>query len=226
VRERRVATVRAAAHLTRQAVDEERLRIARELHDAVAHSMSLIVVKAAIANHVADRDPAQARDALRVIETTGRDALAELRRALGMLREEEVPLVPTPGIDALPGLAEQAAAVGGVDVALEVRGEAAVPEAVGRSVFRIVQESLTNVVRHAGPARCRATVVVDGGRDGGEVRIDVVDDGQGGDRPPGQGHGLIGMRERVAVHGGHFSAGPRAGGGFAVTARLPFGPAA
>ncbi|MET8310161.1 sensor histidine kinase [Micromonospora sp. NPDC005173] len=223
IRERRALAARQGEHLIRQAATEERLRVARELHDVVAHTMSLIVVKAAVANHVAEADPREAGAALRVIEETGRNALTDIRRVLGVLREG-TPYAPTPGLDELPGLAEQAA-IGGVDVRLDVRREepdGAVPESVGLAVYRIVQEAVTNVVKHAAPAACRATVTVTPG----EVRVEVTDDGRRPVLPAGDGHGLTGMRERVALHGGDFRAGPRAGGGFAVTARLPYRVAA
>ncbi len=221
VRERRALAARQTEQLTRQAVADERLRIARELHDIVAHTMSLIVVKAAVGNHVAEASPQEARDALRVIEATGRGALLEMRRALGMLRDETT-YAPAPGLADLPALAGQASH-GDVDVRVEVTGPApqeSVPESVGLSAYRIVQEALTNVVKHAAPATCRVAVTIGPA----DVRVDVTDDGRRPARPPGTGHGLIGMRERVASHGGEFSAGPRDGGGFAVSASLPYTP--
>jgi signal transduction histidine kinase len=221
VRERREYAARAAGQVADRAVHDERLRIARELHDIVAHSMSLIAVKAAIGNHVAEARPDEAREALRVIESTSRTALQDMRRALGVLRDDAA-LAPAPGLEELPALAEQAVA-GGVDVNLVVSGSAvALPSGVALSVFRIVQESLTNVVKHAAPARCSAVVAVSAG----EVRIEVSDDGA---RPvPGPvvpGHGLIGIRERVAMYGGEFFAGPAPERGFVVRVRLPYGPA-
>ncbi|MGK5738596.1 sensor histidine kinase [Micromonospora sp. URMC 103] len=220
VRERRALAARQSEHLVRQAATEERLRVARELHDVVAHTMSLIVVKAAVANHVAEADPGEARDALRVIEETGRTALTDIRRVLGALREGN-PYAPAPGLTELSGLADRAA-IGGVDVQVDVRRDVpdvgVVPESVGLAVYRIVQEAVTNVVKHAAPAACRATVTVAAG----EVRVEVTDDGRRPVRSDVEGHGLAGMRERVALHGGEFSAGPRAGGGFAVAARLPY----
>ncbi|MEV6866032.1 sensor histidine kinase [Streptosporangium subroseum] len=221
VRERRAHSARWAGQLTGRAVTEERLRIARELHDVVAHSMSLIAVKAGIANHVAAARPEEARDALRVIETTSRDALTEMRQLLGVLRSDSgapPDLSPSPGLAGLPGLAGQAA-MAGVHVELDIRA-ADLPEGVELSVYRIVQEALTNVVRHAAPARCRVTVE----DTRGTVRIEVTDDGPGGRVLPGRpGHGLIGMRERVAVYGGTFTAGRRPEGGFGVSACLPYG---
>ncbi|GAB3954734.1 hypothetical protein GCM10027614_62360 [Micromonospora vulcania] len=219
IRERRALAARQGEHLIRQAATEERLRVARELHDVVAHTLSLIVVKAAVANHVAEADPREAGAALRVIEETGRTALTDIRRVLGVLREDAA-YAPAPGLDELPGLAERAA-IGGVDVQLDVRREepvGPVPESVGMAAYRIVQEAVTNVVKHAAPAACWATVTVTPG----EVRVEVTDDGRRGVLALGEGHGLTGMRERVALHGGEFRAGPRDGGGFAVTARLPY----
>lgn len=220
VRERRAFAAQAAEQFAQRAVTDERLRIAREMHDIVAHSMSLIAVKAAVGNHVAEASPAQAREALSVIEATSRGALVEMRRALGVLRQE-AEYAPAPGLAELKALAERAAA-GGVDVDLALDGRAELPEAVGLSVFRIVQEALTNVVKHAAPARCRVTVTVHSG----EVSIEVTDEGGVVRSPAPAGHGLIGIRERVAMYGGEFAAGPRPEGGFRVRARLPYGSAA
>jgi len=217
LRERRAAAARTAEQAANQAVTDERLRIARELHDIVAHSMSLIAVKAAIANHVAEARPQETRDALRVIESTSRAALRQLRQAVGTLRDEEE-YAPAPGLAELPALAEQAAA-GGVDVALDVQGDVDVPEAVGLSAYRIVQETLTNVVKHAAPARCQVHVFVDSAT----VRIEVADDGRRAAMQGSGGHGLVGIRERVAVYGGTFEAGPRPDGGFRLSVELPYG---
>ncbi|WP_220183359.1 sensor histidine kinase [Sphaerisporangium album] len=228
VRERRTYVARTAEDAARRAVTDERLRIARELHDVVAHSMTLITVKAGIADHVADQHPQEARAALREIESVSRGALTEMRHMLGVLRAETVAepdrddLHPAPGLARLPELAE-GAAVAGVRVELDVRDVEGLPEGLELSAYRIVQEALTNVVRHAAPARCR--VVVRGSR--GAVRIEVTDDGPGARVLPAAaesapGHGLAGMRERVAMYGGEFAAGPRPEGGFAVSARLPY----
>ncbi|MUN42619.1 sensor histidine kinase [Actinomadura litoris] len=233
VRERRAHADRAARQLADRAVGDERLRIARELHDVVAHSMSLIAVKAGVAVHVAEARPEEALDALRVIETTSRGSLAEMRHLLGVLRAGSVPdtdpvsapdLAPSPGLDGLPALAERAA-MAGVRVELDVRA-GDLPEGVALSAYRIVQEAITNVVKHAAPARCRVRVEADGHR----MRIDVADDGPGvrvlpGGAAPGEGHGLVGMRERVMMYGGDFAAGPRLDGGFAVSADFPYDPA-
>jgi signal transduction histidine kinase len=218
------ATELAARRLTEQAVTEERLRIARELHDIVAHSMGVIAVKAGVANHVLAERPPEAHDALRVIEATSRDALAEMRQMLGLLRaeapEDGVAWAPLPGPAGLPALAAAAEMVG-VRVELDVRGVADLPDGLGRTVYRIVQEALTNVMKHAAPAHCR--VVVDA--EGDDVRIVVTDDGPGHrllPRAPSAGHGLVGMRERVALYGGSFTAGPRPDRGFEVAMRLPY----
>ncbi|MEA5365890.1 sensor histidine kinase [Amycolatopsis sp., V23-08] len=216
VRARREHAASERESHAQQAVSAERLRIAREMHDVVAHSMSLIAVKAAVGNHVALDQPDEAREALRVIEETSRESLAELRRMLGVLRDGTgVPaLTPAPTLADLRALAERAQQAGPA-VDLVVEGLDELPNGVGQSVYRIVQEALTNVVKHAGAATCRIHVT----GEGGEVRIEVLDDGRGGTAEPG--HGLIGMRERVAVYGGEFSAGP-APDGFRVFARLPY----
>ncbi|GAA4461647.1 sensor histidine kinase [Phytohabitans houttuyneae] len=217
VQERRAQATRLRDQMVRQAAAEERLRVARELHDIVAHTMNLIVVKAAVANHVADQSPQETRAALQVIEATGRGAMREMRRVLGMLRDG-TPYDPQPGLDDLPRLAEQAS-MGGADVRLDLRhdGGDPVPESLALAVYRIVQEAVTNVVKHAAPATCH--VRVHAGPD--RIDIEVADDGRRPVHVGGAGHGLIGMRERAALHGGTFTAGPRAGGGFTVTARLP-----
>ncbi|MFI9008397.1 histidine kinase [Actinosynnema sp. NPDC053489] len=215
---RRSYEARQAVEASARAVVEERMRIARELHDVVAHSLSLITVKAGVAAHVASVRPEQAQEALEVIEKTSRGTLVEMRRLLGVLRSEdaEVELAPMPGMADLPGLVSRAS-LAGVDVSVSVSGE--LPDRLGLTVYRIVQESVTNVVKHAAPATCEVSIVVGDAA----VEVRVVDDGPG-ERVlagGGGGHGLIGMRERVAVYGGTFSAGPRAGGGFAVRAEVP-----
>jgi signal transduction histidine kinase len=247
VRERRAYAARRADEAAERAVTEERLRIAREMHDVVSHTLSLIGVKAGVAVHVADRRPEEALEALRVIEATSRQALTEMRHMLGVLRTtpsatpsttpsatagttlgttpSTAPdaLTPAPGLAALPDIAERAAAAG-VRVDLDVRVTDLLSPALELAVHRIVQEAVTNVVRHAAPAACRVLVH----DEGDQVRIEVTDDGPGRRvLPPGApghegvGHGLIGMRERVAAYGGDFTAGPMPGGGFRVRARLP-----
>jgi signal transduction histidine kinase len=205
----------------RQAVAEERLRIARELHDVVAHSMSVIAVQAGVANHVIDSRPDLARQALSTVETNTRAALVEMRRLLGVLRspgESSASLVPAPGLADVPRLRDQFVEAG---LAVEVTVSGApvgVPEGVDLSAYRIVQEGLTNVLRHGGPS---ATVAI--AYQPGLVRVAIGDDGTaGGGSAEEPGHGLIGMRERVAVFGGTFTAGPRPGGGFDLRATLPY----
>lgn len=203
---------------TRQRIAEERLRIVRELHDVVSHSLSLITVRAGVANHVVDRRPEEAREALRVIERTSRTALTEVRQILGVLRGGELAgRSPVPGLRDLPGLVEQADAAG---VRLEVRAHdlPGLPEGLELTIYRIAQEAVTNVVRHAAASEC----LVEVRREGDQVVVEVTDDGSGprAGAEPG-GHGLVGIRERVAVYGGTFSAGAGADGGFHVVARIP-----
>ncbi|MGS2647799.1 histidine kinase [Streptosporangium sp. LJ11] len=225
VRWKRDTTARLVRHLADAAVADERRRIARELHDVIGHSMSLIAVKATVANHVADARPQEVRAALAVIEQTSRSTLTEIHRVLDLLRSDGDPQqdpVPAPGMADLPELAAHARSAG-VEVELTVREEAAPPPAVAMSVYRIVQQALTNVVTHVGPTRCAVTVDVDGQ----EAVIEVVDDGPRHGRPPRAGHGghgLVGMRERTKMYGGAFDAGPRPEGGFRVLARLPYDP--
>ncbi|MGW4958930.1 sensor histidine kinase [Nonomuraea sp. NPDC004186] len=214
-RTRRVSAAREAKMQAEKAVVDERLRIARELHDVVAHSLSMITVKAGVAAKVLDKHPEEGREALRAIEQIGRGSLVEMRQLLGALRSSgSAPeSTPLPGLADLPSLAQRAAEAG-VQVKLSVSGT--VPDSMGLSVYRIVQEAITNVVRHAAPARCRAGVsVVDG-----LLKISVVDDGPGQRVLPGKegGHGLAGMRERAMMYGGTFEAGPLPGGGFGVHA--------
>jgi signal transduction histidine kinase len=223
--ERTAELEQAREELARRAVTEERLRLARELHDVVAHAMSVIAVQSGVGAHVADSRPEEAAKALAAIEATSRAALIELRRMLGVLRQDsESPgsLAPVPGLADLDGLLAEVARVG-LAVKLRVEGTPSpLPAGVDLSAYRIVQEALTNVVRHAGPARAQVTVRYHDQ----EVTVEVTDDGRGVGAPTddgqaGVGHGLIGMRERVAAFGGDLEAGPRPGGGFRVAARLP-----
>lgn len=216
----------AEHELARQAVTEERLRIARELHDIVAHSMSVVAVHAGTGRMVAGDDPAAAERALATIEATTRTALGEMRRLLGVLRspggDDPAALGPAPGLADLDRLVADVAR-SGVNVELRVHGNRPdVPPGVDLSAYRVAQEALTNVIRHAGPARA----TVDVRYTAGGVTVEVADDGRGGAAPaaPG-GHGLLGMRERVAVHGGELDAGPAPAGGFRVVARFPLGEA-
>ncbi|MET0417083.1 MAG: histidine kinase [Actinoplanes sp.] len=222
----------------RRVVTAERLRIARELHDVVAHSMSVMAVQAGVAHHVLDSRPEVARQALATVETGARAALVEMRRLLGVLRQEDespTSLVPAPTLADVAALVTQFRAAG---LIVEVTGTGppptgttaaaaeGPPEGVELSAYRIVQEGLTNVLRHGGP---RAGVRID--HEPGQLRLTITDDGptaaaRGGIAAPGgSGHGLVGMRERVAVFGGAFSAGPLPGGGFAVSATLPYAEA-
>jgi signal transduction histidine kinase len=215
----------AQADLADRAVGEERLRLARELHDVVAHTMSVVAVHAGTGRMVAETDPVAAREALATIETSTRAALLEMRRLLGVLRgaDGDGPgaLAPAPGLLDLDALVAEVVR-SGVEVDVRVEGERPeVPAGVDLSGYRIVQEALTNVLKHAGGAK--ATVVVRYAND--SVTVEVDDEGAHG-RPmalPSAGrHGLVGMRERVTMFGGDLHAGPRADGGFRISARLPF----
>jgi signal transduction histidine kinase len=214
------AAASEAAHrqAARRAIDEERSRIARELHDVVAHSVSVMVIQSGAVRHRLDGDHAAERDALERVERAGREALEEMRRMLGILRSShEAPsLAPQPGVGELPALAEQMRTAG-VPVDLDVRGTGSLPAGLGLTVYRIVQEALTNVLKHARGASATVSVTITDRT----VVVEVVDDGAGGPAGPGSGHGLVGMRERVAIYGGRLTSGPREGGGFAVRAELP-----
>jgi signal transduction histidine kinase len=229
----------------RRSVVEERVRIARDLHDVVAHSLSVIAVQAGMGRHVLDTQPERAAEALDAVETTSRGALGELRRVVGLLRQAEQPdptLSPAPGLGDLPQLIDQVRAAG-VPVELDVQGEPSLlPQGMELSVYRIVQEALTNVVKHAGPARARVSISYGAGA----MEVEIVDDGRGfeprltagnGARPDrasspepsideGTGsdvvrHGIIGMRERVVLFGGSLAVGPGPEGGFRVAVQLP-----
>jgi signal transduction histidine kinase len=204
-------------------VDEERLRIARELHDVVAHSLSIIAVQSGAAVHVIDSDPAQARRSLDAIRLTSKEALDELRSMLGVLRTQgdaDAPLAPVPGLERIEDLVEPVRAAG-YEVRVITKGSLAdVPMLVDASAYRVVQEALTNVVRHAGPAKVDVAVI----RDVDTLTVSVDDDGRGSAGALPGGHGLTGMRERVTALGGTFSAGPRDGGGYSVRASVPLVP--
>jgi signal transduction histidine kinase len=205
------------------AVDEERARIARELHDVVAHSLSVMVLQARGGRRVLESAPADARDAFGSIETTGQQALAEMRRLLGLLRrnDEDLALAPQPSLRELDQLIGKVEAAG-LPVQMTVEGERRdLPPGIELSAFRIVQEALTNALRHAGPTRAR--VILRYRPDA--LEVEVVDDGEGTGEAAGSGYGLIGMRERVAVYGGELDAGRRPEGGYALRVRLPLGPA-
>jgi signal transduction histidine kinase len=200
----------------RQAAADEQARIARELHDVIAHNVSVMVVQAAAAGDVFDSQPAKARQALASIEHTGREALTELRRLLGAVRTDDGK-VPQPGLGRLPALIDQVRAAG-LDVDLTTEGDLRqLPLGIDLSAYRIVQEALTNTLKHANARR--AEVVLRYADE--EFAIDVTDDGRGPTANGDQGHGLIGMRERVSLYDGDLTAGPRAEGGFKVSARFP-----
>jgi len=207
-----------AAEQAMRAVLDERARIARELHDIVAHAVSSMVVQAGAVESGAD-DPAYVRATAASIRATGHEALAEMRRLVSMLRlSDEAPFSPQPRLAALPALVAQAS-IEGTEVALEVTGEErALPAGLDLAIYRIVQEALTNVRKHSGASRCAVSLHY--GPDC--VRVSVVDDGRGALPECGtSGHGLVGMRERVGLYGGDLVAGPGDGGGFAVRVSLP-----
>jgi signal transduction histidine kinase len=219
---------RESEERAQRSVAEERLQIARELHDVVAHSLSVIAVQSGVGRHVIDSQPAEAKKALAAVEATSRSALDELRRMLGVLRRDDgqpAALAPAPGVDALDPLMQQVRMAGYV-VDLDIRSTAvgALAPGVEQSIYRIIQEALTNVVKHAGPARVRVEILdVDDA-----LVIEVNDDGRGLSRPltempdveDGAHHGIVGMRERVALYDGILSVGPRPEGGFRVYARF------
>ncbi len=210
----------------------ERLRIARELHDIVAHHISVAVIQSQAARRVADSDPVRARTAMADVERTNRTALEEMRRLLGVLHSGEpgdtVAPIPDPAYGPALGLADIDVLAdrlrrAGLDVSVVRRGEAAgVPHDVGLAVYRIVQESLTNVLKHAGPAAVTVDLDVDD-----QLRVTITDDGRGASAAlsgvPGAGRGIAGMRERIAAAGGKLSAGPKPGGGYQVRATVPLG---
>ncbi|MGX4735541.1 sensor histidine kinase [Kitasatospora griseola] len=213
-------TLRAQA--TEQAITSERLRIARELHDMVAHNIGIVAMQAGAARRVFDTQPERARAALGEVETAGRETLAGLRRLLGALRDAEPDDAaeqssPAPGLDDLARLAATTTAAG-VRVDLEWSGpRRPLPPEIELSAYRIVQEAVTNVVRHAKTRACR--VSIDFHPD--ELVVSVVNSGPGGGSSSGLGYGLVGMRERTALLHGEFAAGPQPGGGYRVAARLP-----
>jgi len=225
LREQAERRAQSAVDQARRAVAEERLQIARELHDVVAHSMSVIAVQAGVGHYVIGQNPEEAASALAAIEGISRAALREMRQLLGVLRDGEPgEMLAAPGLDDIPDLARRA----GLRVDVAVRGTPRqLPAGVDLAAFRIVQEALTNVVKHAGTDQGRVEVTFSADA----VAIEVTDDGAGGAGPGSReegsrGHGLIGMRERVALYGGVFSAGPLPGRGYRIHALLPIGAAA
>jgi signal transduction histidine kinase len=215
----------ARIELARSAVAAERLRIARELHDVVAHSMSVIAMHAGAARLAVGTDPASERTALDVIESSSRGALGEMRRLVTLLRDEnatELGRSPAPRLTELHTLVADVVAVG-VTVDVQTEGNLnTVPPGVSLAAYRIIQEALTNIVRHAGPTR--ATLLVKAGTDELTIRVVNAPPSTSSERasPAGGRHGSIGMRERVAVYGGTLSAGPTADGGWLVEAQLPY----
>ncbi len=252
VQERRAYGARLREQVASAAVTEERLRIARELHDVVAHSMTVVAVQAGFGEYVFEQDPGEARAALGAIQRVTREALADMQRLLGVLRQGEPGrdgagrdaasfpatghssagrdgsprLAPAPGLADLDRLVTTTAGAGvRVDVA-GAAGRPDIPAVVDQSAFRIVQEALTNVVKHSGADRCQVTV---GCREG-DLCVEITDPGghvrpaaagNGASQASGSGHGIIGMRERVSLCGGEFAAGPLPGQGFRVAARFP-----
>jgi signal transduction histidine kinase len=208
----------------RRAVDEERQRISRELHDVIAHSVSVMTVQAGAVRRLLLPEQERERAALEAVEETGRQALTEMRRLVGMLRDRESEqaapeLAPQPGLQTLElllGTVREA----GLPVELEVEGEAReLAPGVDLSAYRIVQEALTNALKHGGPAQ--AWVTLRWSRD--ELELEIANDGESSANGQGAGHGLAGLHERVAIYGGEFVSGPRPGGGYLVRARLPTG---
>ena len=221
VRQRRVNDRELEQEKTRAAaaIVEERARIARELHDVVAHSISVMILQARGGRRVLESEPTDARDAFAVIESTGHQALDEMRRLVGMLRsgDEALPLAPQPSLKELGTLVGQVRAAG-LPVHVAVEGEPRdLPPGVDLSAFRIVQEALTNSLKHAGPARARVVLryLAD------DLELEISDDGRGTSDDSGSGFGLVGMRERIEVYGGEMQAGRQSGGGYVLRVRLP-----
>jgi signal transduction histidine kinase len=207
-----------------RAVAEERQRIARELHDVIAHSVSVMTVQAGAVRRLLHADQERERIALEAIESTGREALAEMRRLVGLLREHG----STPDFSPQPSMRAVDVLVGticeaGLPVELTVEGEQTeLAPGVDLAAYRVIQEALTNALKYAGPARAWVTVRW---RDR-ELELEIANDGSSEAGGDGRGHGLAGLRERVALVGGSIESGPRTGGGFVVTARLPYGGSA
>ena len=205
----------------RLAVAEERARIARELHDVVGHSVSVMTVQASAVRRLLKPEQEREREALLIVEQTGREAMAEMRRMVGVLRRpEEAPaLAPQPSLEHLEKLVDQAREAG-LPVTLKVEGEAVkLPAGVDLTAYRLVQEGLTNALKHARARKAEVLVRYEGGN----VELTVTDDGTGDGGGDSGGHGLVGMRERITVYGGELEAGPRPEGGFRLKARLPLG---
>jgi len=218
-KERATRAEREREERAHTAVEEERARIARELHDVVGHSVSVMTVQASGVRRLLRPEQEREREALLIVERTGREALAEMRRMVGVLRRpEEAPaLAPQPSLEHLDRLVEQTREAG-LPVELRVEGEAVeLPAGVDLTAYRLVQEGLTNALKHA--RATRAEVLVNYGD--GQIEVVVRDDGKGVGNGDGGGHGLVGMRERVLVYGGELDAGPQPGGGYRLRAKLP-----
>jgi signal transduction histidine kinase len=226
LRDRAERAERTREEEARRRVDEERMRIARELHDVVSHTIGVISVQAGVASHLLGRRPDKAAESLAAIRQASDEALGELHAMLGVLRDGDggdgqAPLSPAPGLGELNALVAQAAGAG-LEVRVSLEGEPRrLPPAVDLAAYRVVQEALTNVVRHAQAGRAEITVTHADGR----VTVEVADDGRAGGngRGSGSGQGILGMRERARALGGTLEAGPRPGGGFRVLATLPVG---
>src|SRR3954462_1375665 len=216
-RRRRIALDRESA--ARAAVATERTRIARELHDVVAHAMSVMIVQAGAARTVIDRDPVAAQEAIARVEETGRTGLAEMRRLIGVLTDAGEPpsTAPMPGLSELDLLLETVRAAGLPVEVVRTGMPRTLPPGADLAAYRVIQESLTNALKHAGPAHARVSMDFAADR----LTIEVADDGIGPGPGPGVGHGLIGMRERVALFDGTVTTGERPGGGFLVRAEIP-----
>jgi signal transduction histidine kinase len=216
-RERHAA--RAREERAAAAIADERARIARDLHDVVGHALSLMTVQAGAARLRLEPEGHPVLEQVGAIEETGREALAEMRRLVGVLREGEADRDPQPGLATLEPLLAQIRA-GGLDVELAVAGRPGpLPPGIDLTAYRVVQEALTNVRKHAGTAHAAVRLTYE--RE--QLTVEVTDDGAGGTAANGDGHGLAGMRERVALYGGRLDAAPRPDGGFAVRATLPLG---
>lgn len=220
--QRAVSAEREREQRARRAVADERLRIAQELHDVVAHSLGVIAVQAGVGAHVIDDDPSEAKKSLESIARTSRSTLGEMRQMLGVLREDEsARYQPAPGLGDLARLVRDVEEAG-IPVDVEYDGtRTELPPGVEFTAYRIVQEALTNVLKHAGKTSAHVRITYEAAA----LAVEVTDDGRGvNGRSSGGGHGMIGMRERAGVFGGTFEAGPRReGGGFRVAVRLPYG---
>ncbi|MBG6102084.1 signal transduction histidine kinase [Micromonospora vinacea] len=223
VAQRRAYAVWRAEDRVERAVSDERLRIAREVHDIVTHNLGVIAVKAAVTRHLARDRPAETLASLAVIEQVSREALAEMRQALRLLRDSDEPRGPAPGLPDVPALVRRAEKAG-LTVRSELPEQDDVPSGVSLTAYRIVQEALTNVIKHVGPTRCSLTIR----STGSELLVEVADDGPVDGRPirrsAAEGFGLAGMRERVEMHNGDMTAGPLAAGGFQVQVKIPHAP--